>query len=224
MNNKRQLIKTGFFTFSTILVLVVATLAWFAMGNDSGADPVSGEIGDAKFLAVYYQSPDADKDGVKDVDPDTGDVIWTEIKDRTIDLRNLVPGENRFYKIEVTTTNVPIDLEFFFDNIQTVLADGTTATKSDVLGRINAEFMTRDSSNNPIAGTATINSTFLALMGNDPDETRISIYDMDLSGYPETTFTIYYTISVPAGHTPTDALVQGSGITIGTTDFLATEQ
>jgi len=222
MHNKQKLIKAGFFAFSSILVLVVATVAWFMSANPADTDGINSSIVHGKYKAVLFESPDANKDGIQDKDID-GNVIWNEVTDPGVAITNMVPGEIHFYKIEVTTYAASITLDLKLNNIQTTIPAGSAATKADVLGRLHVYFETKDSSGNPIAGTSTIDSSMLAFFGSNPDLTDKTVYHMDLTLYTNQTFTIYYNVSIDANHSTADNIIQGAGVNIGTINFTETD-
>jgi hypothetical protein len=224
MSNRQKMIKTGFFAASAVLVMIVATVAWFAVGGGNNVDTESLNSGanPGKIYASFFESPDADKDGNKDIDPETSEVIWNEITATNIDISNMVPGETHFYKIEVTLFGDSIDLKLNLNNILTTAV--TPASKADVLGRLSVFFITKDSLGNPIAGTSTFDTDMLTFFGNNPNLTDKTVYDMDLAAYTNQTFSIYYNIGIDGGHVAsTDDLIQGGSFSIGSIGFVAAD-
>jgi len=218
MHNKQKLIKAGFFAFSSILVLVVATVAWFMSANPADADGINSSISTGKYKAVFYESPDTDKNGILDPSP-----VWNEVTDPGVTIANMVPGEKHFYKIEVTTFDASITLDLKFSSIQTIIPAGSSATKSDVLGRLHVYFETKDSYGSPLFGTSTIDSSMLAFFGSNPDLTDKTVYHMDLTAYKNQTFTIYYNLGIDGSSDAADNIIQGASFSIGTINFTLTD-
>ncbi len=215
MNNKQKLIKTGFFTASTILVLIVATVAWYAIGYNTNVDEIKSDIVHGSYSAIYYESPDYDKDGELDTLPE-----WNLISTPYFDIANMVPGETHFYRVAVTVYEELASFKFNFGSIETIPPAG--ATKADVLGRINVYFETKDGEGNPVNGSSTQDTDMLTFLGN-PDATEKTVFDMDLSGYTiPFTFDLYYFIGIEGSHiAAVDDIIQGASFVVGNIDFSA---
>jgi len=211
MHNKQKIIKSGFFTFSTVLVLVVATVAWFISGgNHAGTDTVQAEILSNKYSTSYYESPDLNKDGQMD-DPAT----WVAIDGPNLDINGMVPGEKHFYKIVITTSNQPLTLTLSLDDI--VITPLAPTTKAQLLQHINMTWAVKDSAEATIPGTTPFNGSMYTFFGGNPDLTTKTVYSLvDLSTYLDTTVTIYYNIGITGGTAAgADDLLQGASVDIG---------
>jgi len=222
MNNKQKLIKTGFFAFATILVLVVATVAWFANGDKAGADPIQSEIKPGKFSAVFYESPDANKDGVQDKDNE-GNIIWNEITGDNLDISSMVPGEKHFYKIDITTFTDSISFSLIFKDITTSFPTGySSADKQNALERIRVHF---DNLGGPTPITPLefpYDNNLYTFFGNTSEPKNITVYNEDLALFTKTSFTIYYNISIDGGKIlGGDDILEGTSINIGAIDLSA---
>lgn len=213
MSNRQKIIKTGFFAASAILVLIVATVAWFLVGaNIATVEQINADVNTSGFFSVLYESPDLNKNGIHDNDIDEP---WNTITAANINISNIVPGEYHFYKAVITKGSIS-NLQFKFSGISLTLAD-IEATDADVLGRINVRFRTRDDANQSMTGND-MNESMLDLLGDPPSPDAL-IYNMSLSGYLGETFTIYYDVGIYK-ETTKDEKIQGSIVSISTIEFI----
>jgi len=209
---KRNMIKSGLFAGAAVLVLIVASVAWFSSGTKVDVDNVNASIENA-LSSTFYQSVDTDKDGIIDAVPN-----WTPVTDPAIDTGVMVPGQNMFYKIVASTAKPNLKLKL--SGISPVVPSGGTMDKEDVLSLVNIKIEARDQSNNLITGSTDFDGSMFELLGSNPDATEVTVYDLDMTSYYAQQITIYYTVGLPSSLLETD-LQQGAGVNIGNIELIA---
>ena len=223
MNNKQKIIKSGFFTFSSVLFLVVATVAWFVSGDKVNSEDIKGDIDLGSYSAAFFESIDLNKNGVHDEATEP----WVEAFDVNLDIMEMVPGEKHFYKIEVTALQPSINFLLNFKSVTATYPSGyTQLQKDDALGRINVAFAAKNKDDVPIAGTS-INKNLLSFFGKtDPLLTdTFDIYNnLILSNdVNENPIKIYYTIGIDGGNDDHgDDILENIQVDIGTINLSAT--
>ena len=208
---KKKMIKSGLFSLAAVLVLIVATVAWFSSGTKVGVDTISAEISnDDLFITQFFESIDTNKDGVLDTNPN-----WTAVTAPDIDTGNLVPGQKMFYKIVVNSTRPRLQLIM---NDITVL-NGGSMSNADVLDIVKIKFDVRNQNGELITGIDDFDGSMKDLYdlnGIDPDAATaptITVYDIAMASIPDRTIVFYYTVGIPGTITQED-LVQGTGVKI----------
>lgn len=208
---KKKMIKSGLFSLAAVLVLIVATVAWFSSGTKVGVDTISAEISnDDLFITQFFESIDTNKDGVLDTNPN-----WTAVTAPDIDTGNLVPGQKMFYKIVVNSTRPRLQLIM---NDITVL-NGGSMSNADVLDIVKIKFDVRNQNGELITGISDFDGSMkdlYDLKNIDPDAATaptITVYDIAMTSIPDRTIVFYYTVGIPGTITQED-LVQGTGVKI----------
>ena len=206
---KKKMIKSGLFSLAAVLVLIVATVAWFSSGTKVGVDTISAEISnDDLFITQFFESIDTNKDGVLDTNPN-----WTAVTAPDIDTGNLVPGQKMFYKIVVNSTRPRLQLIM---NDITVL-NGGSMSNADVLDIVKIKFDVRNQNGELITGISDFDGSMkdlYDLKNIDPDAATaptITVYDIAMASIPDRTIVFYYTVGIPSTITQED-LVQGTGV------------
>ncbi len=216
METKGKIIKNAIFMAATALVLVVVTLAWFSSGAVVNVNPVAGDVESSGYGYLLYEAEDTNKNGV--LDPLEAE-NWVAVPGLSIDVNNIVPNQYRFFKA-VVTPGTKTSIKFSFGGIAVNLLD-PEVTLQEFLSLVHVRFRTEDDGLPPaaITGGAAIDESMYDLLG-DPAAGSVQIYDLGLTGYTGTSFTIYYDIGVYPLAVPNEKTL-GSTVSINALEFTA---
>lgn len=207
---KRNMIKSGLFAGAAVLVLIVASVAWFSSGTKVDVDQLSANIENV-FVSTFYESIDTDNDGILDASPN-----WTPVYEPDINTGVMVPGQNLFYRIDIITTQLNLKLKMSGISISPPIVG--IMTDEAILDIVNITFQARDQSNTIITGSTDFNGSLLDLLGS-PSATEKDVYTLDMTAYLGQKISIYYTVGLPSTLQETD-LLQGAGVDIGTIELI----
>ena len=209
---KRNMIKSGLFAGAAILVLIVATVAWFSSGTKVDVEGISANIESQDVLITnFYKYIDNNKDN--DTTNDSSPYGWIAVTDSNIDTRAMVPGQKSFYKVIIRSTKPNLRLDFNNIEFAGIPSGGDMTTLSGYLQKLNVEIKAVDGAGSPI-GSA-VSSTMNDLLENPTgDITTKAVFNVEISGHQNENITIYYTLEMSDDLKETD-LAQGFNISIG---------
>jgi hypothetical protein len=216
MKLKDKIIKNGIFLFATALVLVVVTVAWFFSGSEeANVGPIGADIESSGFGYFLFEAVDTNKNGLLDNGEENN---WLPVPGDNVDINNIVPNQYHFYKA-VIQTGAKTSMQFKFTGITYSLAD-PEATEEDFLSRLNVRFRTIDdgSPGAPMTGGEAIDTNMFILMDAEPLLTDVVVYNLDLTGYQNRNFTIFYDVGLYSATTQAEK-IQGSSISINKIEF-----
>jgi len=218
MKTKEKLIKNAIFLAATTLVLVVVTVAWFSSGALLSVNPVAGDVESSGYGYMLYEAEDTDKNGVLDATEALPEK-WIAVPGLSIDVNNIVPNQYRFFKA-VVFPGTKTSIQFTFGGINVDLLD-PEVTLQEFLSLIHVKFRTEDDTIPPAAlpDGGIIDESMYDLLG-DPVAGSVQVYDLNLTGYTGTSFTIYYNIGVYPTAVPNEKTL-GSSVSISTLEFTA---
>lgn len=216
MKSKDKLIKNAIFLAATTLVLVVVTLAWFSTSWGVGVDTVDASVDASGYGFMLYEAEDTNKNGV--LDPLEAE-NWAAVPGLSIDVNNVVPNQYRFFKA-VVFPGIKTSIQFTFSGISVDLLD-PEVTLEEFLSLIHVRFRTEDDTDPPAAlpDGGSLDQSMYELLG-DPAAASVLVYNLDLTGYTGTSFTIYYDIGVYPIAVPNEKTL-GSSVSINTLEFIA---
>ncbi len=214
-NDKKNILKSAALMVATAMVLVVVTVAWFMLGGKAGADEIKSDVVAEEITYTIYEAIDTNKNGVLDTDEAQN---WNVVTEDTLQLVAAVPNQYRFYKV-VVHSGGKNSLAFKLNGISATPLDAS-AGASDIFERIHVRFLVKDDGGDPgfpTTGVDPINTNLLTLLG-DPAPTNYTVYTIDLSGYQNRIFEIYYDVGL-SSDTPAGDVALGSLIEIDSLSF-----
>lgn len=211
---KRNMIKSGLFAGAAVLVLIVATVAWFSSGNKAGVDEIAANVesGDV-LIANFYRYDDVNKDNVIGNDPTGG---WIGVDPgENINTGAMVPGQKSFYKVVVRSTYPSLKIDFNNIVFAGIPSGGTMTALSQYLQQLEVDF--KAVYGDPETDINSLIPTKMdVLLGNPTGAlANITVFNVGIpSGQQNEEITIYYTLAMSEGLEETD-LAQGFNISIG---------
>ena len=211
---KRNMIKSGLFAGAAVLVLIVATVAWFSSGDNAGVDEIAANVESSDVLITnFYKYIDENRDN--DITNDEPPYGWVAVgPEENLNTGAMVPGQKSFYKVVVRSTypNLQID----FNNIVFAgIPSGGTTELSQYLEKLNVEFRaiygdpeTEIGALTPVAMDALLGSSLVNGMS------KTAVFDVNISTQQNENITIYYTLEMSSLLEKED-LAPGFNISIG---------
>lgn len=162
------------------LLLVVASFAWFAISNITNVDTSTIDVRDLDVTAVLYESDD--------------DVIYTEVVSGGISFENQVPGDVKYFRVNLTNNkDFAISTQMFLNGFTDTYTDIGGNTENYTAGRTLMDVMLLSSSNNINSDTITNQTLTSLLLGSVKIVTHQSV-SIPASGTAE----LYFSITFPS--------------------------
>ncbi len=133
MTDSKKIYKNLAFTIVTALVLVAATLAWFASSSQTAEiNEISVDVPAKEYVIEYFEAVDANHDGAitELTEP------YEKISGGTsLDITDMTPGKTNFYRIDVTAFAAN-DFTLLLNNIVPEI-EGESVTVDELYEAIN---------------------------------------------------------------------------------------
>lgn len=228
MKNKsastKDLYKNFIFLVASGIVLIAATVAWFAQNSSANVDSVGAAIQAVSPIDIGYYVSQEDYNTLAAHDGNAGSVSLADRQATTwsaklssIDIGSMYPGE--FYSYKVVVTKASSTLNFNFNSISCIAATPPTASAAvtdtdELLAAVKVNAMATVT---PSAGSETTNvSLFLTDLSALSSNATVLTTTGTITSTD--TITFYYDIYLPGGDNSIDYEAfreSGAAISIG---------